>query len=88
MKILARYIHGSEDSTDLDVLYIVDELPDKAECKRFCSAEPSENRNVATVSDGVITSVYKGTVDELNNALLITYHLDSQTDELLIYERT
>ena len=84
MKILARYIHGSEDSTDLDVLYIVDELPDKAECKRFCSADPSENRNVATVSDGVITSVYKGTVDELNNALLRTYHLHSQTDELLV----
>jgi len=84
MKILARYIHGSEDSTDLDVLYIVDELPDKAECKRFCSADPSENRNVATVSDGVITSVYKGTVDELNNALLRTYHLHPQTDELLV----
>ena len=84
MKILARYIHGSEDSTDLDVLYIVDELPDKAECKRFCSADPSENRNVATVSDGVITSVYKGTVDELNNALLRTYYLHLQTDELLV----
>jgi hypothetical protein len=84
MKILARYIHGSEDSTDLDVLYIVDELPDKAECKRFCSADPSENRNVATVSDGVIASVYKGTVDELNNALLRTYHLHPQTDELLV----
>lgn len=84
MKILARYIHGSEDSTDLDVLYIVDELPDKAECKRFCSADSSENRNVATVSDGVIASVYKGTVDELNNALLRTYHLHPQTDELLV----
>ena len=84
MKILERYIHGSEDSTDLDVLYIVDELPDKAECKRFCSSDPSENRNVATVSDGVITSVYKGTVDELNNALLRTYHLHPQTDELLV----
>ena len=27
MKIIAKYIHGSEDSTDLDVIYVVDELP-------------------------------------------------------------
>lgn len=82
--IIAKYIHGSEDSTDTDVIYVVDNLPDKAVCKQFCSEDKDENRNMITVEEGVVSSVYKGTVDEVNNALLRTYSLHEQSYPLLI----
>lgn len=84
MEILAKYRHGSEDSTDVDVHYVVDALPDPAECKRFCSEDPAENRNLIMIRDGVVTNVYKGTPDEVNNALLRTYPLHDQTSPLLV----
>ena len=83
MEIIARYIHGSEDSTDLDVIYVVDELPSLQECKTFCS-DKEENRNLITVENGIVTSVYKGTPDEVNNALLDTYKLHEQEYPLLV----
>jgi hypothetical protein len=83
MEIIARYIHGSEDSTDLDVIYVVDELPSLQECKTFCS-DKEENRNLITVENGIVTSVYKGTQDEVNNALLDTYKLHEQEYPLLV----
>ena len=84
MEIIAKYIHGSEDSTDVDVVYVVDELPDKIECKRFCSADSNENRNLIVIRDGIVSEVYKGTVDEVNNALLSTYFLHEQSSPLLV----
>lgn len=84
MKIISRYVHGSADSTDTDVVYSVDALPSPDECKKFCSASPSENRNLMTVRDGIVTAVYKGTPDELNNSLLRTYPLHLQTDPLSV----
>lgn len=83
MEIIARYIHGSEDSTDLDVIYVVDELPSLQECKTFCS-DKEENRNLITVENGIVTSVYKGTPDEVNNSLLRTYNLHKQDYPLLV----
>ena len=83
MKIIAKYIHGSEDSTDLDVIYVVDELPPLQECKVFCS-DKIENRNIITIEDGIVTSVYKGTTDEVNNSLLRTYNLHKQEYPLLV----
>lgn len=84
MKIISRYVHGSADSTDTDVVYSVDTLPSLDVCKKFCSASPSENRNLMTVRDGIVTAVYKGTPDELNNSLLRTYSLHPQTDPLSV----
>ena len=84
MKFLARYVHGSGDSTDTDVVYVVDVLPDKAECKRFCSESPVENRNLITIKDGIVSEVYKGTADEVNNAIIATYSLHEQSYPLLI----
>ena len=82
---MVRYVHGSEDSTDVDVLYIVDELPEFHECKSFCDMnEESENRNIAVIKDGVISECYKGSPDELNNALLDTYSKHEQKYDLLI----
>ncbi len=84
MKILARYVHGSADSLDCDAVYIVDELPEPRACAAFCNADPSENRNLATVQDGKISRCYKGFPDEVNNALFATYPLHKQKDPLLI----
>jgi len=69
---------GSVDSRDSDMLYRVDRLPSKYECKAFCSSS-GENRNLVVVKDGIIADVYKGLPDETNNALLATYGLHEQT---------
>ena len=45
--MMIRYIHGSEDSLDLDVFYVFDFLHDINECKRFCSEDDTENRNIS-----------------------------------------
>lgn len=84
MTILARYIHGSEDSRDCDVIYIVDKIPSIQESAEFCNADPSENRNIAIIKDGVIVQCFKGFPDEVNNALLSTYPLHPQYEKLLI----
>ena len=84
MEILAKYIHGSGDSTDVDVHYVVDALPSLAECKKFCSESKEENRNLIVINDGVVAAAYKGTVDEVNNGLLATYNLHEQEYPLLV----
>lgn len=84
MNILARYIHGSEDSTDLDVIYITDRIPDMKDCPLFCNSDPAENRNIAVIENGVISWCYKGFTDEVNNSLLATYPLHMQEHKLLI----
>lgn len=71
MKIYGNYIYGSSDSTDIDIAYIVDKLPSLNECKIFCSSDKNENRNLITIDDGIISNCYKGTKDELNNAIKI-----------------
>ena len=81
---MIRYIHGSGNSTDIDIHYVMDQIPDLSECKKFCSSDPNENRNIITISNGIVTGCYKGTVDEINNALLRTYHLHEQTSPLLV----
>ena len=83
-KIIAKYIHGSEDSTDVDVHYVFDKMPSFQECKDFCDSDKSENRNIITIENGIVTNVYKGTTDEINNALLKTYSLHQQEYPLLI----
>lgn len=84
MEIYGSYIYGSSDSTDVDIAYIVDELPSLNECKHFCSSDKNENRNLITIDDGIISNCYKGTKDELNNAIKNTYSLHHQNTPLLI----
>lgn len=84
MLVIAKYRHGSADSTDKDYVYVVDEIPSLQEAKEFCSADKDENRNLITVNKGIVTGCYKGSVDEINNALLETYHYHEQTHELLV----
>ena len=90
MRIIAKYIYGSKDSLDIDSLYVVDKLPDTiAECKDFCLIHKGENENpnLATIENGIINKCFKGTIDELNNAVHHTYKLHNQDYPLLI-ERT
>lgn len=84
MRIIARYIHGSEDSTDLDVYYVVDKLPEFSECRKFCSENTEENRNLIVIENGIVVDCFIGTVDEINNGLIVTYSLHEQTYPLLI----
>ena len=84
MEIYGNYIYGSSDSTDIDIAYIVDKLPSLNECKIFCSSDKNENRNLITIDDGIISNCYKGTKDELNNAIKNTYSLHHQNTPLLI----
>lgn len=84
MKILAKYIHGSENSTDVDIHYVVDALPSLGECKKFCSSDPNENRNLIVIENGEVVDCYKGTPDEVNNSLLATYQLHIQEYPLLV----
>lgn len=82
--IIAKYAHGSEDSTDTDVHYVFREEPAFKEAKAFCDEDRSENRNVITIKDGVVDYCYKGSPDEVNNALMVTYGLHVQGYPLLI----
>ena len=81
---MIRYIHGSGDSTDLDVIYVFDAMPSFDTCRQFCASEPGENRNIIVVEDGVVSRCFKGCPDEVNNALLTTYCLHEQAYPLLI----
>lgn len=87
MNIIAKYIHGSADSTDVDVYYVVDDIPPFQEAKAFCDAIKDENANLITIKNGEVNRCYKGTIDECNNSLYDTYHLHSQTSELLVTHR-
>lgn len=83
-KEIIRYIHGSEDSTDLDVVYVFDYVPSLEECKKFCVSKVSENGNIIVVKNGIVVFSYKGSVDEVNNALFNTYTLHEQEFPLVI----
>jgi hypothetical protein len=78
---LIRIVHGSEDSLDVDVFYVFDQMPSFFDCQTFCSADPSENRNIITIEDGVVSGCFKGTIDEINNGLIKTYPLHKQKDK-------
>lgn len=87
MEILGRYIYGSGNSLDTDMLYLVDQMPGSiAECKAFCDSmkKGNENLNIGVIENGVISKCFKGTIDELNNAIYCTYGLHEQDTELHI----
>ena len=88
---MEHYIHGSEDSLDVDVFFVVDNLHSLTndEQKKLCvdlstAHGPTSNGNLITIKDGYVSNVYKGTVDEVNNSLLATYHLHHQSFPLPI----
>jgi hypothetical protein len=78
-------IFGSGDSTDMDVMYFIDEFPSLQGCKSLAielesnfDQELNPDVNICTVKRNRITNVYKGTVDEANNMLFYTITNHSQ----------
>ncbi|MFK7031352.1 hypothetical protein V3471_05995 [Flavobacterium oreochromis] len=89
MNSLNYQIFGSQDSQDVDVVFFIDKMPETIQEKLNLSKEYSAilqpefptkniNPNLAVLENGIVKHVYKGTVDELNNALYYTYGLHNQ----------
>lgn len=80
-------IFGSKSSEDLDVCFFVDSLDGirgnhevvkmYKEQTVFNTSKPV-NANLAIVRNGIIVENFKGSADELNNALFTTYNLHDQ----------
>ncbi len=82
-------IFGSKNSIDYDIMVKVDSLPKTIkECHRIVSSynihigvlfhslkyKPKKiNCNICEVNNGIVTNVFKGTCDEVNNCLIETY---------------
>lgn len=85
-------IFGSENSLDVDVVFFIEEMPETIVEKLALSKEFSKsitsffpekeiNANLAVCKNGHLVEVYKGTTDELNNALFYTYSFHEQKQE-------
>lgn len=90
-------IFGSENSLDYDVMVFVDEIPEIIDqshtlCKMYDTelskilTDKPLNCNLAIVEDGFIVKVFKGTTDEVNNALFYTYDFHTQYHPLVVKE--
>lgn len=86
-------IFGSKSSQDYDVMIFVDKIPQIEEAKQLCekwnkilyftfldNGMPIKtlNCNLAVLKDGIVVQVHKGTSDEVNNSLLLTYDFHKQ----------
>jgi hypothetical protein len=86
-------IHGSHDSLDKDIFFIVPPYNSPTsiqDCKILCenlSTKHQANGNIVSVLDGVVVKAYKGTIDEVNNGMLSTYHLHDQVYQLPVIYR-
>ncbi len=90
-------IFGSKSSQDVDVMVFVDSIPSIEESHKLTkefneilgtllSTNKKLNSNLAVLTDGKISHVFKGTSDEVNNSCFLTYHLHSQNHPLQIIE--
>lgn len=88
-------IFGSENSTDYDVMVFVDSMPENIDighqwCKGFNEdishilSDKPLNSNFGILSNGVVTEVFKGTPDEVNNALYYTYEHHTQFTHIMV----
>lgn len=93
MRLPDYQFFGSKNSQDIDVTFFVTQLPPSIQERALLNKEYCEllknlhhytkpvNGNLAVAQDGCLTSVFKGTIDELNNALFSTYPLHYQCFE-------
>ncbi len=87
---------GSQNSQDIDVVFFVSKMPKSInDCavlvKELCEILAKKkkhskkvNGNLAILENGTLIEVFKGTVDELNNALFYTYNFHKQDYSLKI----
>jgi len=86
------HIYGSDDSTDIDAVFFLDELPIKIEDrKNLTNSIKSQfgkdwNPIIAKIENGIIVDCTypKSSPESLNNAVFKTYHLHKQEHPLLI----
>lgn len=86
-------LFGSATSQDYDIMVFVDTIPTVKEASILCEMygndiavilkdanfpEKTVNANLAILKDGIITGVHKGTADEVNNSMLLTYDFHKQ----------
>lgn len=86
---VARFTHGSQDSSDHDVAVQVSTWPDKDELLAFAKSKINSTQTVdlnifQVNTDGYVIKVERGAPDEVNNALLTTCPLHPQTSLLPI----
>ncbi|MFN8672294.1 MAG: hypothetical protein U0457_09485 [Candidatus Sericytochromatia bacterium] len=75
------YQFGSSDSLDMDIVILVNTLPSIEECKVMSKYYKDNikvndkplNLNLCVVNDGIIINCHKGSPDEMNNTLYITF---------------
>lgn len=88
-------VFGSKSSLDRDIIVFLDKIPSLEDCKKLSlelnpileelfNDDKKANSNFGVVKNGILTEVFKGTVDEVNNSLLETYGLHKQLRPLLI----
>lgn len=84
MKLPIYQLFGSENSIDVDVVFFIEKMPETIATRLLLSKKYSEliapifpekviNANLAVCENGRLACVYKGTTDELNNSLFMTY---------------
>jgi hypothetical protein len=81
-------LFGSYDSSDIDIMVFVDRVGSIVESRNQVEEFECMLRqkydinmldvNICSVSEGVVTKTYKGTVDEVNNMLYHTYDKHTQ----------
>lgn len=87
------YIFGSEDSLDLDVLFVVDQLKSTKEnhsmVNQFCvefgdqyNTDKIINGNLIVINNNQVVDSFKGTIDEVNNSLIDTNKFHNQLFEV------
>ncbi|CAG7580058.1 MAG: gp208 [uncultured marine phage] len=88
-------IFGSESSLDLDCMCFVDEIPSIQESHDLCDkyteyiqditkTDKEINTNICVIKKGIVVETFKGTADEVNNSLYLTYDLHDQHFPLMI----
>lgn len=82
-------IFGSKSSKDYDIMVFVDELPKTiVDCHAKIEAlnehlskiysDKPVNANMCVLADGIVKETFKGTSEEVNNSMFLTYKLHKQ----------
>lgn len=86
-------IFGSDDSSDVDVMFYLSELPEMQVCRRIATeaeslitSDKEIDVNLCCVRDGLVVDCLKGTIDEVNNMIYYTKNLHNQKYESPIFK--